>query len=225
MIIVTGASKGLGRVICDRLVSQGEKVLGLARNPVDAPFEFAACDVSDYDALRSVAADLRRRRVPVTGLLNVAGTATMNMAVTTPEEVTRRIVGINLLGTIFSCQNFAPLLIRNQGGCIINFSTIAVALGMKGESIYAASKAGVEGFSRAFAREMAGFGVRVNCIAPGPIKTDLLRGVTDEQIDDIVNQQIIQRVFEPDAVADIVELLLSDKAAAVTGEVVRVGGA
>ena len=73
-------------------------------------------------------------------------------------------------------------MLRQKMGSFINFSTIAVALALKGESVYAASKAGVETFSRTFAREMADFNVRVNCIAPGPIRTDLLKGITDEQI-------------------------------------------
>lgn len=225
MLIVTGASKGLGRAICDRLVAAGEPVLGLARRPVEAPFELLACDVTAYDALRKVATELRKRKVPVTGLINAAGAASMNLAVTMPESATRRIVEVNLLGTIFCCQNFAPLLMRNKGGSIVNFSTIAVALGLKGESVYVGAKAGIEGFSRSFAREMADFGIRVNCVAPGPIKTDLLKGITDKQIDDIVQRQIVQRVFEPQAVADTVEMLLSEKAAAVTGQVIRVGGA
>ena len=223
MLIVTGASKGLGRAIGDHLTTMGETVVGLARNPVDAPFEIISCDVSDYDALRRVAADLRKRIAPVTGLINAAGTASMNLAVTTPEQVTRRLIEVNLLGTIFSCQNFAPLLMRGQRGSIINFSTIAVALGLKGESIYVAAKAGVEGFSRSFAREMADFNIRVNCIAPGPIRTDLLKGISDKQIDEITKSQIIQRVFEPQAVVDTVELLLSDESSGRRGAGVTAG--
>ena len=91
----------------------------------------------------------------------------MNLAVTTPPSMTQKLIQTNLAGTIHCCQLFAPLMIRKKAGSIINFSTIAVTLGLKGESIYAASKAGVEGFSRAFAREMADFDIRVNCIAPG----------------------------------------------------------
>ncbi len=116
-------------------------------------------------------------------------------------------------------------MLRHKAGAIVNFSTIAVALGLKGESIYAASKAGVEGFSRAFAREMADFNVNVNCIAPGPIDTDLLKGVTSAQIDRIVAQQIIPRRFKPDAVCDLVELLLDARSRSLSGQVLHVGGA
>jgi 3-oxoacyl-[acyl-carrier protein] reductase len=84
----------------------------------------------------------------------------MNLAVTTPPAIALNIIQVNLLGTIYCCQNFAPIMLRNKAGSIINFSTIAVTLGLKGESIYAASKAGIEGFTRSFAREMADFNLR-----------------------------------------------------------------
>ena len=87
-------------------------------------------------------------------------------------------------------------MLRQKYGSFINFSTIAVALALKGESVYVASKAGVEAFSRSFAREMSDFNIRVNCIAPGPIKTDLLRGITDTQIEKITSQQLIQKKFK-----------------------------
>lgn len=225
MIIVTGASRGLGRAICDRLLESGHEVFGLARNVDDLPFPAMACDVSDYVQLKDVARELRKQKVAVTGLINAAGVAAMNLAVTTPQATTEKVVSINLLGTIYSCQMLAPLMMRSGSGSIINFSTIAVALGLMGESVYVASKAGVEGFSRTFAREMASFGIRVNCIAPGPIDTALLRGITGDQIDKIVSRQIIPKQFTPDAVCDITELLLDPRSAAITGEVLNVGGA
>ena len=88
-----------------------------------------------------------------------------------------------------------------------------------------ASKAGVEAFSRAFAREVADFNVQVNCIAPGPIQTDLLRGLSQEQINQVVAQQIIRKQFAPEDVCDLVEWLLDDRAGSVTGEVIHLGGA
>lgn len=225
MIVVTGASKGLGRAICDRLQAKGVEVFGLARNVDDVPFPAMRCDVSVYDDVKAVAQKLKQDGVKVDGLINAAGIASMNLAVTTPAKVSQNIVQTNLLGTIFCCQLIAPLMLRHKAGSIINFSTIAVALGLKGESVYAASKAGVEGFSRAFAREMADFNVRVNCIAPGPIDTNLLKGITSEQIQKIVTQQIIPRQFTPEAVCDLAELLLDARSSALSGQVLHVGGA
>ncbi len=224
MIVVTGASKGLGRAICTRLMSNGYSVLGLARGECISDFPTLKCDVSSPDDIKSVVASLKSSGVQVKALINVAGIASMNLALTTPTKTAIGIINTNLLGTIFCCQAFAPLIIRSGGGSIINFSTIAVALGLKGESIYAASKAGVEGFTRSFAREMADFSIRANCIAPGPINTDLLKGVSSKQIDAIVSDQIIPTQFEPTHVCDIVDLLLDDRSLSISGQVIHVGG-
>lgn len=225
MIVVTGASKGLGRAICERLIEKNIEVFGLARNVEDVPFASMSCDVSSYESVKVVAQHLKKEAVKVTGLVNAAGIASMNLAVTTPQSVAQKIINTNLLGTIYCCQLIAPLMLRNKHGSIINFSTIAVALGLKGESIYAASKAGVEGFTRSFAREMSDFNVRVNCIAPGPIDTSLLKGITAEQINKIVSQQIIPKQFKPDSVADLVELLIDSRSDSLSGQVLHVGGA
>jgi 3-oxoacyl-[acyl-carrier protein] reductase len=225
MIIITGASKGLGRAICERLLSSGIEIFGVARDVTNVPFESMNCDVSSYDEVKRVAQALKRDGKKVSGLINAAGIASMNLAVTTPPKVAEKIIKTNLLGTIYCCQLLSPMIFRHKSGSIINFSTIAVALGLKGESIYVASKAGVEGFTRAFAREMADFNVNVNCIAPGPIGTDLLKGVTSAQISKIVSQQIFQRQFTPDAVCDLVEILLDARSNALSGQVLHVGGA
>ncbi|SON56150.1 3-oxoacyl-[acyl-carrier-protein] reductase FabG [Hartmannibacter diazotrophicus] len=224
MIIVTGASRGLGLAIAERLAGHGHEILGIARQPGDLPFEAMACDVSVHDDVKAVARLLKERQATVDAVINAAGIASMNLAVFMPETITRRIVETNLLGTIYCCQLLAPLMMRKKRGTIVNFSTIAVALGLKGEAVYAASKAGVETFSKAFAREMADFGIRVNCIAPGPIATDLIKGVGKTQIDRIVGEQVIPRQFEPSDVCDLVELLLDDRAASISGEVLHVGG-
>jgi 3-oxoacyl-[acyl-carrier protein] reductase len=224
MIVVTGASKGLGRAICDRLKFQGQEVFGLARNVNDLPFPAMACDVSSPEDVKAVANKLRREGVKVEGLVNAAGIASMNLAVTTPPTLAEKIIQTNLLGTIYCCQLLAPLMIRHKSGSIINFSTIAVAIGLKGESVYAASKAGVESFSRVFAREMSDFNINVNCIAPGPIDTNLLKGITNKQIESIVSRQIIQRQFTPDAICDLVELLFDPKSRSIAGQVLHVGG-
>jgi 3-oxoacyl-[acyl-carrier protein] reductase len=226
MIIVTGASRGLGYAIAQRLHVRGERVLGLSRSLGHrADWETLACDVSDHQQLGRLASDLKRKGETLKVLINAAGIASMNLALMTPANKIEDLLRTNLMGTIFSCQAFVPLMLRQKKGRVINFSTIAVKLALKGESIYLASKAGVEAFSRGFAREVADFNVQVNCIAPGPIQTDLLRGLSQEQINQVVAQQIIRKQFAPEDVCDLVEWLLDDRAGSVTGEVIHLGGA
>ena len=224
MIIVTGASRGLGQAITERLIERGEEVIGLARNTSRLNINAIQCDVSDYASVKNASKEVKRMKKPVKAFINAAGVASMNMAVTTDESTVQKLIQTNLVGTIYCCQLFAPIMLRQKQGSFINFSTIAVALALKGESVYAASKAGVESFSRTFAREMADFNARVNCIAPGPIRTDLLRGITDSQIEKITSQQVIQKQFQKSDVCDLVELLLDEKATSLSGQVLNVGG-
>lgn len=224
MIIVTGANRGLGQAITRRLIGRGEEVLGLARNTTDMDIDAVKCDVSDYSSVKNASREVKRRNKPVKAFINAAGVASMNMAVTTDASTVQKLIQTNLVGTIYCCQLFAPIMLRQKHGSFINFSTIAVALALKGESVYAASKAGVEAFSRTFAREMADFNVRVNCIAPGPIRTDLLRGITDTQIKNITSQQVIPKQFQKSDVCDLVELLIDEKAASLSGQVLNLGG-
>lgn len=224
MIIVTGASRGLGQAITERLIERGEEVIGLARNTRGMKINAIECDVSEYSSVKNASKTVKRMKKPVKAFINAAGVASMNMAVTTDESTVQKLIQTNLVGTIYCCQLFAPIMLRQKKGIFVNFSTIAVALALKGESVYAASKAGVEGFSRAFAREMADFNVRVNCIAPGPIRTDLLRGVTDAQIEKIISQQVMPKQFHKSDVCDLVELLIDEKATSLSGQVLNLGG-
>ena len=224
MIIVTGASRGLGKAITERLTERGERVIGLARSTDALDIEGIECDVSNYLSVKKAARSVKKIGEPVEAFINVAGVASMNMAVTTDESTVQKLIQTNLVGTIYCCQLFAPIMLRQKYGSFINFSTIAVALALKGESVYAASKAGVEAFSRTFAREMADFNVRVNCIAPGPIRTDLLRGITDAQIEKIISQQVIQKQFKKSDVCDLVELLIDNRSSSLSGQTLNIGG-
>ena len=224
MIIVTGGSSGLGKAIAEDLRLRGEEVVTISRRHIPEDNFHFSCDITNYQSLKDLYVHLVKRSGSAFALVNCAGIASMNLALTTPPSSTERVIKTNLIGTIFSNQIFAPLLIRNKGGRIINFSTIAVHIGLQGESVYVASKAGVEGFSRVFAKELAPFNITVNCIAPGPIKTNLLNGISDDQIQKIVNFQSIRKIMKSSAIIDIVNLLLREDSQYITGEVINVGG-
>tara|TARA_S200000501_G_C20689530_1_gene684461 strand:+ start:182 stop:862 length:681 start_codon:yes stop_codon:yes gene_type:complete len=224
LIIITGGSAGIGKAIAQTLREEGELVYTLSRRMIDSKFHIE-CDITDYESLKKVyrhIKDLNKGKLKA--LINCAGIASMNLALTTPASVTNKVIQTNLIGTIYSNQIFAPLLIKSGGGKIINFSTIAVPIALKGESIYIASKAGVEGFSKSFANELAGFKITVNCIAPGPIQTNLLKGISEKQISHIINRQIIKRNMYTEDVVSIVKLILSDLSNNITGQILHVGG-
>jgi 3-oxoacyl-[acyl-carrier protein] reductase len=225
LVVVTGASAGLGQRVCQNLVAQGFRVVGLSRRG-EAPegVDARVCDVSDYASVEAALEDVSKDK-SLFALINCAGIASMNLVMATPPETINRIIATNLIGTINTCRLLSKRFARNKGGRIINFSTVAVPISLKGEAIYVASKAGVEGFSRAFAREMADFDTTVNVIAPGPIDTQLIAGVPHAAIERIIERQIIPKRFTPDAVEDLVQFLLSDQSSMLSGQILNIGGA
>jgi 3-oxoacyl-[acyl-carrier protein] reductase len=225
MIIVTGASSGIGRFIAQHLHESGERVLGISRSEFTSPYSREYADVSDYDKLKEIAKKLKSDGEPLYGLVNAAGIASMNLAVMTPGSTIKRIINTNLIGTINACAVFSPLMMRGKRGSIVNFSTIAVSLGLEGESVYVASKAGVESFTKVFAKEIAPHGLRANCVAPGPIETPLLSGVSLDQRRRIIDRQVMKRPFSVEDVSDLVSYLLSDSSSMISGETLHVGGA
>jgi len=224
-LIVTGASRGLGAAIATSAAKEGYNVIGLARSGGQGEgYEYVSCDVSEPEQVKCFFKGLREDK-SLYGLINAAGIASMNLLAATPQESIRRIVDVNLSGTISCCAAASKLLMRQKFGRIINFSTIAVPLGLKGEAVYVASKAGVEGFSRSFAREMGEFGTTVNVIAPGPIQTDLIAKIPAAKILELVESQIITEQAIPGDIWNIVSLLLDERANMITGQVINVGGA
>ena len=224
-LVVTGASSGLGRHIALKAREAGFNVIGLARRSEnDGGLNILPCDITDAAQVKAAFKKIRKAE-GLYALINAAGIASMNLFVLTPTATMERIVATNLLGTMYCSAEMGRLLARQKGGRIIGFSTIAVNLALKGEVAYGASKAGVEGFTRAFAREMADHNVTVNAIAPGPIDTALIAGVPHDKIDQIVAQQTIPEKATPDDVWATVALLLDERSKSITGEILNINGA
>lgn len=223
-LVITGATGGIGAHIADRALEEGYNVIGVSRRkPGTLPgFPLKQVDVSEP---MQVAAFFRSLRgIQLWGVINTAGIASMNLAMTTPPATMAALVSTNLLGTMFCCVEGAKRLIACGGGRIINFSTIAVSLALPGESVYAASKAGVESFTRCFAREVCSHNITVNAVAPGPVETSLIAGVGEEKIAAVVNRQIIPQKAVPEDIWKVVGLLLREESAMITGEVLHIGG-
>ena len=140
MILVTGASRGIGRAIYEELGKE-YKVVGLATKD-DKNKNIYGCDVSNINSLKKISHLIKKIDKKLFAIINVAGVASMNLTLATPETKVRKIIETNLLGTIFVSQVFAPFLIRNGFGRVINFSTLAVKLAIKGEAVYQRKRVG-----------------------------------------------------------------------------------
>jgi len=224
-IIVTGCSSGIGFYLAENLNKLGYQVIGLARNEPKEKYNFIfeKCDVRNLNSVKSFFSKVKKD-TDIYGLLNVAGVAAMNLLVTTPEETINNIINTNLTGTIYCTKEIIPCFVKSKTGRIINFSSFAVKIGLQGESVYVASKAGVEGFTRSIARELAPFNVTVNCISPGPIKTKLTNKVPPSYIDKVIQQQIINKQCTKEDVLKSVKLILNPESDKITGENFVIGG-
>ena len=124
MIIVTGASRGLGKAIVERLSKRGEDVIGLTRSGEKSDKNNIQCDVSQYLSVKNAAKKVKQMKKPLNAFINVAGVASMNMAVTTDEITVQKQIQTNLVGTIYCCQLFAPLMVRQKKGSLLIFQLL-----------------------------------------------------------------------------------------------------
>jgi 3-oxoacyl-[acyl-carrier protein] reductase len=226
--LVTGSRKGLGRYLAERLVESGYRVVGCSREEAEGfdGYRHVLCDVSrEEDVLRlfHVIRDEYGGRLDAT--VNNAGVASMNHILLTPTRTLDKIFGINTRGTFMVSAESAKLMRRRKFGRIVNMTSIAVPLVLEGESVYGAMKAAVESFTRSFARELAADGITVNCVGPGPVDTDMLRGVPKEKLQALLDRLAIKKMGTPADVWNVVQFFLRAESTQVTGQVLYLGGA
>ena len=178
---------------------------------------------SDEEVVEMVRACVRTHG-RIDGLLNNAGIASMNHALLSPAGTAREVFDTNFHGTFLFCREVAKAMVRAKSGRIVNFTTVATPLKLEGESLYAASKAAVESFTRVLARELGETGVTVNAVGPTPIQTDLIKNVPEAKMKALLSRQAITRFGTVEDVANVVDFFLSERSAFVTGQVVYLGG-
>lgn len=234
--IVTGASQGIGEAIAEELAREGahvalvdvqkEKLEALAERFRAAGWKASArvADVTRLDRVVAVVEDVLRDLGRIDHLVNNAGITRDNLLLRMKEEEWDAVIGVNLKGS----WNFAKAVIRPmvaaRGGRIVNIASVVGLTGNPGQANYAASKAGVMGFSRALAREVASRGITVNCVAPGYIATSMTEGLPEEVKKAFMDNIPLKRFGLPKEVASAVIFLLSDEAAYITGQVINVNG-
>lgn len=227
VVLVTGARKGIGRALAEHYLALGDTVVGLSREPSDlsAPaYRHLRADVCDEEKVKAALADVRRTYGRLDVLINNAGVAAMNHVLLTPMDTVDRILRTNVAGTFLLCREGAKLMQRRRFGRIINFGSVALPLRLDGEAIYAASKAAVIALTHILARELAEYGITVNAIGPTPVKTDLIRNVPAEKIDQLISRQAIRRFGEVRDIANVIDFFIRPESDFVTGQVIYLGG-
>jgi 2-hydroxycyclohexanecarboxyl-CoA dehydrogenase len=239
--IVTGAGRGIGRAIALRLARAGmavgvidrdgaaaQAVAGEVDHAGGAAFAHAA-DVSRLDEMRAAVAAVETAVGPIDVLVNNAGWDRLELFLENDPELWDRLIAINLKGVLFATRAVLERMAPRGRGRIVSVSSDAARVGSTGEAVYAACKAGIIGFSKSLAREMACHGITVNVVCPGPTDTALLAEVGSSArgakvVAGMQRAIPLGRLGQPEDVAGAVAFLASDEAAFITGQVLSVSG-
>lgn len=228
IVVVTGASRGLGEAVTVRLLGAGYMVVGVART--GAPPETAghvnyrhyAFDVSDLPLIPTLARMIASEVGPVFGLVNNAATGLEGILPTMHNTEVASMLRTNLEAPMILTKYLCRPMIARREGRIISISSIVANTGYRGLSVYAATKAGLEGFTRSLARDLGPRGITVNCVAPGFLPTQMTEGLGVENLERIRRRAALGRFPARVEVAAMVEYLLGPPGAGITGTVVTV---
>ena len=236
--LITGASRGIGRAICVKLASEGTDIVFSYRSGDEAASETVnlcreygieihaiKADVSNSEECERLireAVDLLGGRIDI--LVNNAGITKDNLIGRMKDEDFDAVIDTNLKGVFYCTKAAAKIMMKKRSGRIVNMSSVVGLMGNAGQTNYAAAKAGVLGFSKSAAKELAARGVTVNMVAPGFIDTDMTAVLSDKVKDAMVQEIPMRKMGRPEDVANAVLFLVSDCSSYITGQVVNVDG-
>ena len=226
-VLITGSSKGIGKFLVESLLDQGFYVFGCSRGPGTINhnnYVHFELDLNNEKDIINMFRDIRKSNTQFYALINNAGIASMNHVLLTPKTTVNKIMNINFISSFICSREASKLMKKHKEGRIINFSTIAVPIGLEGEAVYAASKSAVETFTKCFSKEVAEFGITVNILGPNPIKTDLIKNVNIKKLDNVVNMQAIKRYGHFRDVLNVVNFYLKKESNFITGQKIYLGG-
>ncbi len=232
LALVTGASRGIGAAIAERLAAEGYTVIVHYNRSSDAAAEISRriggipvqADLGDFSQIDRMTAEIRSRYGTVGLLVNNAGIALSGLFQDITDEQALRLFAVNVGGVMHTTKRLLPDMIRIHSGCIINIASVWGQCGAACEVHYSAAKAAVIGFTKALAQEVGPSGIRVNCISPGVIDTDMNRMHDAETMQELAGQTPLGRIGTPQDIADAAAFLASEQAGFVTGQIIPVNG-
>lgn len=231
--VVTGASRGIGRTIAEKLSAQGAELV-LSATKADSIAELAAslptkahalaCNLKDSEAIQAFTEEAEKTLGQVDIIINNAGITADNLLMRMKDEEWDDVMQVNLRAVFQITRAFTRGMMRKKFGRIINISSVVGVTGNAGQSNYVASKAGVIGFSKSLAMELATRNITVNCVAPGFIASDMTEKLSGDQKDAILRQVPMGVMGDPEDIAAAVAYLASREAKYVTGTTLHVNG-
>ena len=228
--LVTGASRGIGKAIAEKLKADNYKVLGTATSEsgVDTlnsnGIEGYMLDLNSKDSIDSFWSQLESDNKNLSVLVNNAGFTRDNIILRMSDEEWSDIMNVHLYGTFQLSKRALKMMLKNKWGRIINISSASASIGNRGQSNYAAAKAGVEAFTKSLAKEVGKRDITINAVAPGFISTDMTENNTGVNADYLVKEIPLGRFGEPKEVASLVSFMCTDGASYITGQTIHING-
>ena len=235
--LITGSSRGIGRACaaalaeagyaeCINYIEREDMARQLEQELTSRGFEAMSyrADVADREAVHEMVCEVRSRLGQITLLVNNAGIAKQGLFQDISSEYWQRVLAVNIGGAFNTIQEVLPDMLHEHSGCIVNISSIWGEHGASCEVAYSATKHAIVGLTRSLAQELAPSHIRVNCVAPGVINTDMVQSLGSETMDMLVEATPLGRLGRPEDIAAAVEFLASDKASFITGQVLCADG-
>lgn len=234
LALVTGGSRGIGLAIAEALAEAGASVAVVGRNGERAEAAAAglpgsghrgyACDVADGEAVQATVSAIEEQQGGVSILVNNAGITRDTLLLRMKDEDWDEVMAVNLKGAFHATRAVARGMMKSREGAILNVSSVVGLSGNAGQANYAASKAGLIGFTKSVARELASRNVRCNALAPGYVATDMTAELSDAQVEALRGQIPMGRLGEPGDIAGVARFLCGPGARYITGQVLAVDG-
>ena len=227
VIMITGTRKGIGEALALHYLTLGHTVIGCSRQEGSIhhdSYRHFCLDVTDESAIISMIRSVKKEFGRLDVLINNAGIASMNHFITTPLSTMENLFRVNVLGTALMMRECAKVMMKQERGRIINFTTVAAPLRLEGEAIYASAKAAIENLTQTTAKELSTYGITVNAIGPTPIQTDLIKTVPKEKIDALIDKQTLKRFGTFDDITHVTDFFIDEKSDFLTGQILYLGG-
>ncbi|MGC9513107.1 MAG: 3-oxoacyl-[acyl-carrier-protein] reductase [Fidelibacterota bacterium] len=234
-ILISGGSRGIGYAIAEHFLKFGSHAIIVGKNPerlsaaaknlsAYGPVTPLVCDISVSTEVDALFAEIKSRFLTLDCLVNAAGITRDQLAVRMKDNDWDAVIQVNLNGTFYMCRKAVRMMMAQQGGAVINISSVVGLHGNIGQANYSASKAGVIALTKTLARETAGKNIRVNAIAPGFIETDMTKNLPDQIKENFLNSIPMKRFGLPRDVSGLAVFLASEDAAYITGQTFVVDG-
>ena len=229
-ILITGASRGIGKDIALKSKEKGYEVLGtsttnegvssLKENGIHG----LQLDLNDKKSVESFNGLLIQEHPDIAVLVNNAGITRDNIVLRMSEKEWTDVLNVNLNGAFKVTKTVLKFMLKKRWGRILNITSTSASTGNRGQANYAAAKAGIEAFSKSLAKEVGSRGITVNAIAPGYIQTDMTEVISENVKEEILSQIPLSRFGKPEEISQLVDFLISDEASYITGQTIHING-